>query len=407
MSENFEKTIAGYQLIEQISMTDNAIVFKAYQASTDRYVAVKVLKPSVTRDPSAVQAFLQQANLAAQFQHPNILPVYDSGQDEGAVYQVTEYVETGVLSDHLNAFYNPQLALSLFNGLVGGLEYIHNQGYIHANIKSSNIFLDESQRPLLADFGASPLAEVSPSAYRAPEQVQGGVIDRRTDVYALGILLYEVLVGGLPPTGMMISPRANRPDLPEALERVILKAVAQNPDQRFQNLHEFQSALSSAVQQSTAPSPEAVETPTSAAPAGVSQNVHVEQPKGTNWMAIILGILLLGIVCVGAFVIIPRFLGDAEQTPDAIQPPIETAVENPTPEPKPTDIPEQPTEPPLEPIEPPAGELPPGEGLPGERPPGDIGNIIGEICGSIRLLFAAAVLYGGVSLFNQKSKPKR
>jgi len=399
MSENLGKTIGEYQLIEFVGETDNAIVYKGFQPSMNRYVAVKVLKPGAARDPAAVQQYLQQSGLAAQLTHPNILPVYDSGQQGDVVYQVSQLAEAGTLRDRLSEFYNPQQALVLVSGLVEGLEYIHSQGYVHGNLKPSNIFMDATRRPLLADFGVPQVTGATPSPYMAPEQTRGGIVDRRADVYALGVLLFEMLVGEAPPAGMVVSPRAKRPDLPEAVERVILRAVAQNPDQRFQSVREFQGALNTAVQQ---PAPAPIPTPVPP-PSGVSQSVHVEQQKGTNWLAIIFGVILVGIICLGAVYFVPRLLGEATETPPAVgqptQPPVEVTVVIPTREPKPTEPPEQPTEPPEEPTQPPEGpEEPtePGE-PPGEGPPGDI-------CGSVGFVFAAAVFWGAASYKKHRRK---
>ena len=258
-----------------------------------------------------------------------------------------------------------------------GLEYIHGQGFIHGNLKATNTYLDAQGRVLLSEFGLSQPAGETSDPYRSPEQVQGGLVDKRTDVYALGVLLFELLTGGPPPAGVVASPRARRPDLPEAVERVVLKAMAQNPDQRFQSAAAFREALEQAVQVPGAP-PQA---PAAGAPAPtptpaptISQSVQVQQPKGANWAAIILAIVLV-VVCLGSlFLILPNLL-DGE----GAAPPPEATLEQPTLEPLPTDPP-QPTEPPDEP-----GEPPPSEQLPEipEQLPEDPGGQLPDICGSI------------------------
>lgn len=138
-------------------------------------------------------------------------------------------------------------ALGLIAGLTEALEYIQRQGYVHGNLKPSNIFLDENRRPLLTDFGQPQHAGSPPTPYMSPEQVQGGVVDHRSDVYSLGVLLYEMLVGQVPPMGAVASPRAHRPDLPDGVERAILKAMAQNPEARFQSASEFRNTLDAAL----------------------------------------------------------------------------------------------------------------------------------------------------------------
>jgi serine/threonine protein kinase len=169
------------------------------------------------------------------------------------VYSVYPLIEGCTLQDNLAWFHDLNQALGLFSQLTAGLEYLHNQGYVHGNLKSSNTFMDPQRKPLLSEFGVARLPTSVPDPYKSPEEVQGGVIDRRTDIYAMGVLLYEVLVGELPPPGIVVSPRARRPDLPEAVERVVLKAMAQNPDQRYQSASEFQAALQSAVQMPAQP----------------------------------------------------------------------------------------------------------------------------------------------------------
>ena len=143
MSSGIGKTIGNYQLVEFIGETDNAIVYKGFNPSMNRYAAVKVLKPGASRDPATVQQFLQQSGFAAQIQHPNILPVFDSGQVEGVTYQASQYFEAGLLRDGISEFYNPQVALGLIKGVTEGLEYLHAQEYVHGNLKPTNIFLNE------------------------------------------------------------------------------------------------------------------------------------------------------------------------------------------------------------------------------------------------------------------------
>ncbi len=385
MSELIGKTIDQYQLVEVIGEDDTAQVYKGFQPSMNRYVAVQVLKPDVIKDPAAVHQFIKQGELLAQMQHPNILPVYDSGQQEGVVYQVSRYAESGTLRDHLSWFYNLSDAQGLMDGLTSGLEYIHGQGYVHGNLKPSNIYLDEQRQPLLTDFGFPQQPSTPPTPYMSPEQAQGGAVDRCADVYALGVLLYEMLVGEAPLVGAVVSPRAKRPDLPEAVERVILKAMAQNPDQRFQTAGEFRAALDEALRP-VAPTPQPQAQYQGPAPAPSQAPAE----KGTNWLAIVLGGLLIVLFCVGAYLIIPGILGDQEATPEA--PPVEATVA-----PPPTEIPPEPTQPP---VEQPTEEPPLAEQLPEEG-----GGILDQICGgSAGLIISSVVLSGVFALRKRKKK---
>jgi serine/threonine protein kinase len=376
MSEFLGKTIGQFQLVELIDESGSALVYKGFQPSLNRYVAVKILKPGTARDPEAVQRFLQFEETATQMDHPNLLPVLDSGQSEGIVYRVTPFVENGTLKDNLSSFYNPYEALNLMKEIVAALEYIHSQGYVHGNLKPTNIFLDPQRRPMLSDFGFRQPSEVTPTPYMSPEQVRGGVVDQRTDVYALGVLLYEMLVGQAPPVGAVVSPRAKRPDLSQQVETVIFKSMAQNPVERFQSAGEFLQALVEALG-APAPAPPPEPVPAPAPVPTVSQSVTVEGKKGTNWSAILLAAFLVIVLCVGGYFIY-SFLIDSQGSETEVPPtqgPIEVTVVLPTDEPRPTrdpggrptDEPEQPPE--EKPTDPPvinptggAGDLPPEEG---------------------------------------------
>jgi len=380
MSEYLGKTIGEYQLVELAAEDENTMVFKGFQPSTNNYVLVTALKPHVARDAANVQRFLQAAQLATQMHHPNILPVYASGQAEGLTYRVTSFIEGGTLRENLSLFQESNAMLQLINQVIAALEYIHAQGYVHGNLKSSNVYLNAQRSPLLSDIGVTVMSGIMPDAYVSPEQVQGGIVDKRSDVYALGVLLYEVLVGETPPSGMVVSLRAKRPDLPESIERVILKAMAQNPDQRFQSAAEFQTALQTAVQ-----SPAQAETlPSTPAPA-VSQNMQVSQPKGTNWTAIILGVLLVVVICGGfSIFVLPRLM--AGQGSDVVQP----TAEQP--------LPTQPEIPPVQPTEAPPTEQAPEQlpeqlpEVPAEPPSGGLPDICGSIGGVGGLVLVSVLM---------------
>lgn len=362
MSELIGKTIGQYQVIELIYDTDLTFIYKGFQPNMNRYVAVEVLKSNYAADPVMVQAFTQQTELFAQVQHANILPIYDSGQIDGVIFRVLRYVERGLLRDHLFEFRDLHKTAGLLGGITAGLNHIHSLGFVHGNLKPSSIYLDDGGRPLLTDFSAPQISGSVVTPYMSPEQAQGGIVDRRADIYALGVLLYEILVGEAPPAGVVVSPRGKRPDLPESVERVIFKAMAQNPDARFQNAGEFQSALAAALQP-------VVPAQTSIPPQSSPQPVKTSAPpppatQKTNWAAIILGILLVVIICAGIGIVFGLFRGDGEETPGAPTAPpaitevVPTEEPPPTNEPEPTQEPEStqpPEEPPVveNPIEPP------------------------------------------------------
>jgi serine/threonine protein kinase len=323
------KTIGEYQLIELIHQGQNTI-YKGFQPSTNRYVAVKILKPSLAADPAFVQGFNEDMGRIAALEHPNVLRIYDYGQQDDLLYIVTRYVETGSLKDRLPPALSPQGAQRMINPVAEALDYLHAQGVVSGNVKPSNILITEQGQPLLADLGYSQGIDVSEreSVYLSPEQAQGSFADQRTDVYALGVLLYEMLVGEPPAPGAAPSPRLKQPDIPVEVEKVILKAMAQYPEQRFQTPGEFNRALNLALTPGAAPAagpPEPTAAPPPQAPPPTSR-------RGPSWVVILLGglvVLCLLAVCVAAVV---GGLGGQSAAP---APTATTAPDQPAPEPTP------------------------------------------------------------------------
>jgi serine/threonine protein kinase len=191
----------------------------------------------------------------------------------------------------------------MINPVAEALDYLHGQGVVSGNVKPSNILITEQGQPLLADLGYSQGIDVSEreSVYLSPEQAQGTFADQRTDVYALGVLLYEMLVGEPPAPGAAPSPRLKQPDIPVEVEKVILKAMAQYPEQRFQTPGEFNRALNLALTPGAVPAagpPEPTAAPPPQAPPPAAR-------RGPSWVIILLGglvVLCLLAVCVAAVV---------------------------------------------------------------------------------------------------------
>jgi len=313
MSDLVGKNIASYQVVELIDESGRALVYRGFQASTNRYVAIKVLKEELNQDQSAVQAFSQYAQRAAAMQNPHILPVLDTGQENGVHYLVTPFYENKSVANHISSFGDVQRALKLIQGIVLGLEFIYSQGTVHANLKPSNIILDDQKQPLLADFG---MASPGPSTpFTSPEQRQGGAVDQRSDVYALGVNLYVLLTGQAPPPGTAINLRSQRSDLSQNVEQAILKALAPNPDQRFQTPRQFavafENALQPAASQPVTPAP----TP---APTLTPVPAPAPQKSGTNWTSIILGGALIVLMFICAVLVLPRVIEAISGEPEEV-----------------------------------------------------------------------------------------
>ncbi|MCC6191036.1 MAG: serine/threonine protein kinase, partial [Anaerolineales bacterium] len=196
--------LGAYRIVAQVGKGGMAVVYKAYQASMDRYVAVKVLPRDMAADPQFTGRFENEARVVARLQHPHILPVFDYGQSEGYTYFVMPLIETGTLAQMLRGKPLPVDELCTYVMEIGeALEYAHARGLLHRDIKPSNVLIDESGHCLLTDFGIAKLVDrvsnltatgtlIGTPAYMSPEQGRGQELDRRSDIYSLGIILYEL-----------------------------------------------------------------------------------------------------------------------------------------------------------------------------------------------------------------------
>jgi serine/threonine protein kinase/DNA-binding beta-propeller fold protein YncE len=273
------QTVGGYQILEQIGRGGMATVFKAYQTGLSRFVAIKALPAFYAEDRAFRERFQNEAMAIARLRHPNILAVYDYGEVEGVPYIVTELATGGTLSALLGSPLSPAEALNLLRPIAAALDYSHARGIIHRDIKPSNVLLDEDGRPVLADFGVAYILAnterltatgftVGTPAYMAPEQATGGQLSAATDVYALAVVLYEMLTGGVPfsgdsPLTIAIAhmhtppppPRTRTPSITEAVQNVVLTGLAKESTERFQTAGALVAALESAA---TAPEAGAV-----------------------------------------------------------------------------------------------------------------------------------------------------
>lgn len=235
-----------------------ASVYKAHQPSMDRHVALKILPRQFASDPQFVGRFEQEAKIIASLQHPHILPVFDYGEADGYTFIAMPFVETGMLSDLLVGKPLPLEKIRTVTTQVGdALDYAHSRGIVHRDIKPSNILIDQRGNCLLADFGIAKMVEgtaqftqtggiVGTPAYMSPEQGLGTKPDGRSDIYSFGVILYEMATGRTPyhaetPMAVVIKhvqdplppPRSINLQIPDALERIILKALAKDRDERY------------------------------------------------------------------------------------------------------------------------------------------------------------------------------
>jgi branched-chain amino acid transport system substrate-binding protein len=288
------RTLGSYRIVEQIGLGGMATVYKAYQPSMDRYVALKILSTHLTQDPAFVKRFQQEARVIAKLEHPYILPVYDHGEEDGYLYLVMRFIEAGTLKDRLT---KGPLSLDEVRRIVtqvgSALEYAHQRGVVHRDFKPSNVLVTPQDDCYLTDFGIAKMMEgtlgltgsgvIGTPHYMAPEQGQSLKVDHRADIYAMGVVVYEMVTGRVPfdaetPFAVVIKhiteplplPRRINPNLPEAVERVILKAMAKAPADRYQSMRDMVTAFDQAVQ--TAPTePMAAAPPMAALPTEVSR----------------------------------------------------------------------------------------------------------------------------------------
>ena len=245
-----------YEIIEEVGSGGMSIVYKAKCHVLNRFVAIKVLKPEFSDDKSFVSKFRVEAQSAAGLSHPNIVNVYDVGEENGYYYIVMELVEGITLKEYIqqNGRLPYQTALDFITQIAAGIEVAHEHHTIHRDIKPQNIIVSKNGTLKVTDFGIAKAATsntVASSAmgsvhYISPEQARGGYSDERSDIYSLGITLYEMLTGRVPFEGEnnvtvalmhiqseMIPPREYYPDIPMGLEKIVLKATQKKPERRY------------------------------------------------------------------------------------------------------------------------------------------------------------------------------
>jgi serine/threonine protein kinase len=393
MTDLIGQTIGQYEFIELIHQGANT-VYKGFQASMNRYVAIKILNPAVAANPDFGQRFQQDMQRITGLQHPNILPVYDYGQQGELLYIVFPYVETGTLQARLPPAFSPRQALAMLNPMAEALDYAYRLGVGHGNIKPSNILIDAHGQPLLTDLGYVQGIDVGgqENVYFSPEQAQGAVADSRSDVYALGILLYHMLVGEPPQPGAVANLQARRPDLPAEVEKVILTATAQSPEHRFQSPGQLVAAFNQALMPQAAPQPPPPVVPQPPPPAPAAESKR----SGPSWVILLVGGLVVVCCLLG---VLGLFVAGGDREVATSPPPPDTEETAPEPAPEPSPSPDgslvqgffnmiasifdsfasvinsilgggtEPPEPPGEqpPVEPPPAEPPPE--APDEQPP--------------------------------------
>lgn len=267
-------TIGQYELHSLLGKGGMAMVYRAYQPSMERPVAIKVLSPDLASDAEFIARFEREARIIAQLQHPHILPVFDFGRAGPYTYLVMRLIEGGTLGDELHGLPLPLARVSLLTGQIAdALDYAHRHGIVHRDLKPTNVLLEGRDRVFLTDFGiakliaggvftglTAPNAVMGTPTYMAPEQWRSEPVDARTDVYALGVMVYQMLAGKVPfaaetPHGLMYQHldqqptpvRQLNPALPPAVEPVIRRALAKDRRARYASAGELARDLDRAL----------------------------------------------------------------------------------------------------------------------------------------------------------------
>jgi serine/threonine protein kinase len=271
------KTIGGYEIIDRIGEGGMATVYLAHQQSMNRKVALKVLPRQFMSDDTYLQRFEREVKIVSQLEHRSIIPVHDYGEFEGQPYIAMRYMPAGSVDDLLrHGPINADVILSIVQQIAPALDYAHSKDVLHRDLKPSNVLLDDGGGAYITDFGIARLTGegnpgittqgvVGTPAYMSPEQAQGKELDGRSDVYALGVMLFEMATGRRPfesetPYSIAVMqvtqqppmPRKLNPAISTALESVILKSLKKNRDERYQTANALAEGLKLAIERPTA-----------------------------------------------------------------------------------------------------------------------------------------------------------
>lgn len=306
MSNLAGATLGTHHILEQIGSGGMSTVYIAYQPGLERLVALKVLPEAFTQHPKIMERFAQEARIIARLEHPSIIPIYDFVNEKGIAYLTMRYVQAGTVKEILR---KGPLSLAgaskILDDIASALEYAHTRGIIHRDVKPANILVDKDGRAYLTDFGIAKLIEgtmdltgtatLGTPAYMSPEQTLNQPITLRTDVYSLGISLFEMITGRLPYDGdspmatalmhvntAIPSPRQFNPKLPESLEPVFQRVLAKEPKDRYASAGEFAKAFAAVAEYTSVAGPNGASParPLSEVAADTAAEKHSEEITG-------------------------------------------------------------------------------------------------------------------------------
>lgn len=343
-----KKLANRYEILDRIGGGGMAIVYRALDTVLNRHVSVKVLRPQFVADEEFVRRFRREAQSAASLSHPNVVNIYDVGVEEETYFIVMEYINGKTLKEVIRerAPLPVAEAVDIAKQICSALQHAHEHQIVHRDIKPHNILIGKDGHVKVTDFGIARAVSSSTIThngsvigsvhYFSPEQARGAITDVKSDIYSLGVVLYEMLTGELPFSGEtpisvalkhlqehFVEPRQINPKIPQSVENIILKSLAKNPEVRYQSAREMYRDLDKALQNPNVekfvpPDPTALTQPTLQIPAaalqerssvattagnGGAEREQNAKPKKRNiWklIGIIAGLLLLGTAGVAA-----------------------------------------------------------------------------------------------------------
>jgi eukaryotic-like serine/threonine-protein kinase len=329
-----------YRIIRRLGEGGMAEVWCAEDEQLDRNVALKILQPRFAQDHEFVERFRREASAAAGLQHPNVVNVFDRGEFDGTYYIAMEYVEGASLRGLINQGMSVEAAVGVTRQILAAARFAHSHGVIHRDLKPGNVLVDRQGRATVTDFGIAKagVSEITQTGsvmgtaqYLSPEQAQGLEVTAASDLYSVGVILYEALAGRVPfeaDSAVAVAlkqvsevprpPSEFNPTVPRALDAVVLKALAKDPANRFASADQFEAALDAAkANPAVAPvdtavfgaAPVAVPDGTDVREAGAEPPAPPERPPGAEdegrrrrrWRWAIVGVLLAALVALAVW----------------------------------------------------------------------------------------------------------
>lgn len=301
-----------YRIVKELGKGTMGVVYQAHDPQIDRMVALKVLRPDRVTSEAFVNRFLKEARAIGRLSHPRIVTIYDVGEDHGTIYIAMEYLQGEPFNDVVRSGRLTLLqSVDIAKQVAETLDYAHRQGIVHRDIKPSNIILGEDNQVKLTDFGIARIEDTAAGhqtqageilgtpVYMSPEQVMGKTVDGRSDLFSVGVILYEMTVGRRPFSGNNIAaifraitqdepepPDRADPFVPKALTDVILKSLSKSPETRFQTGKAFSEALS-AIQQLLKDG------------NAITAEQSAPSPPGKKKTGIVVGVLVLALLLIG------------------------------------------------------------------------------------------------------------